>query len=365
MSYRKESSKHLVRKPPSLRNNNGVIQLRVRIDGSDYFINRLGRYNNPIAYSAALSLSARIWQDYCAGCLDNTLDSYQPTNPNDADESLVESLHQHFLQTGQGRVRHALRLVEDYKKPLKTKTQVAGFIKWMEDRGIAPQTRVGIISTCKRVKPDSSAFVGHRMKTPPKSVITEILTRKEVGLILDYLKTNDEWYYPIFFTWLGTGLRNSELIGLTWDSVDFESRELKITKTLRRWMDSNTKREWATTKNKKHRIVPLTDGVAQILIAHQMRMKELGLYRDDGVIFLTKKSKNHLYDLLLERVWKRTLNECGIRYRKLYSQRHTFLSHTLASGNSPADVAAIAGHRLDELLKTYAKPTGSLKLVEW
>jgi hypothetical protein len=37
----------------------------------------------------------------------------------------------------------------------------------------------------------------------------------------------------------------------------------------------------------------------------------------------------------------------------------------LASGNSPADVAAIGGHRLDELLKTYAKPTGRLKLVDW
>ena len=81
--------------------------------------------------------------------------------------------------------------------------------------------------------------------------------------------------------------------------------------------------------------------------------------------YMTKKSHQYLYDLLLERVWKRTLDACGIRYRKLYSQRHTFLSHMLASGNSPADVAAIAGHRLDELLKTYAKPTGRLKLVDW
>ena len=31
-----------MRKPPSLRNNNGALQLRVRIDGSDAFINRLG-----------------------------------------------------------------------------------------------------------------------------------------------------------------------------------------------------------------------------------------------------------------------------------------------------------------------------------
>ena len=342
-----------------------MIQLRVRIDGDDHFINRLGRYSNPLAIAKAQTLSARIWQDFCAGCLDHTLDSYQPVDPHDADESLVSALHQYFLETGQGRVRHALRLVQDYKKPLKTKSQVAGFIKWMEHRGIAPQTRVGIISTCKRVKPESSAFVGYSMRVPPRSVVNEILSRNEVTLILEHLKKQDSWYYPIFFTWLGTGLRNSELIGLTWDSIDFDSRELKITKTLRRWMDSNTLREWANTKNRKHRIVPLTDGVIDVLIQHKAKMQQLGLYQNDGVVFLTKKSKKYLYDLLLERVWKRTLSACGIRYRKLYSQRHTFLSHTLASGNSPADVAAIAGHRLDELLKTYAKPTGRLKVVEW
>jgi len=215
------------------------------------------------------------------------------------------------------------------------------------------------------VIPESMAFVGHRIKVPTRQVVNDILTKQEVGKILDYLKTKDEWYYPIFYTWLSTGLRNSELIGLTWDALDLEAGEIRITKTLRRWMDSNTQREWSDTKNRKHRIVPLADGAVEVLRQHQTEMQRLGLMEPTGVVFLTKKTHQYLYDLLLERVWKRTLESCGIRYRKLYSQRHTFLSHMLASGNSPADVAAIAGHRLDELLKTYAKPTGRLKLVDW
>lgn len=354
-----------MRKPPSLRNNNGVIQLRVRLEGNDFFINRLGKYNDPVALAKASLLSARIWQDYCSGSLDYSLESYQPVSEESTDESLVQSLRQFYLSNGQGRVRHALRLVEAYGKPLRTKQQVVAFLWWMEERGIAPQTRVGILSTFRRVKPDQPAFCGHRIKVPPRSVVNEILNRTEVTLILNYLKNNDEWYYPVFFLWLGTGLRNAELIGLTWDSVDFEQSELKITKSLRRRDDSNTLRVWSSTKNRKHRIVPLTFGVLEVLKQHQLRMKELQLYLPEGLLFFTKRSKSNLYDLLLERVWKRTLAACGIRYRKLYSQRHTFLSHTLAAGNSPADVAAIAGHRLDELLKTYAKPTGRLQLVEW
>lgn len=355
----------MARKPPSLRNNNGVIQLRVRLDGNDCFINRLGRYSDSVALAKASTISARIWQDYCSGTLDYSLESYQPVPEESADESLVQSLRQFYLSNGQGRVRHALRLVEAYGKPLRTKQQVAGFLRWMEARGIAPQTRVGILSTFRRVKPEQPAFCGHRIQVPPRSVVNEILSRREVVLILDYLKAHDDWYFPVFFVWLGTGLRNAELIGLTWDSVDFEQHELKITKSLRRRDDSNTLRVWSNTKNRRHRIVPLTPGVLEVLRQHQLRMNALNLYASDGLLFLTKRSRSNLYDLLLERVWKRTLAACGIRYRKLYSQRHTFLSHTLAAGNSPADVAAIAGHRLDELLKTYAKPTGSLKVVEW
>lgn len=342
-----------------------MIQLRVRLDGNDYFINRLGRYNDPVAMAKAGSLSARIWQDFCSGCLDRSLESYQPVPEDSVDESLVQSLRQFLLSTGQGRVRHALRLVEAYGKPLRTKQQVAAFLCWMEQRGIAPQTRLGILSTFRRVKPDQPAFCGHRIKVPPRSVVNEILSRREVALILTHLEQNDDWYFPVFHLWLSTGLRNSELIGLTWDSVDYEQRELKITKSLRRREDSNTVRDWGSTKNRRHRIVPLTDGAIQVLQQHQDRMQELHLFAPEGLVFLTKRSQANLYDLLLERVWKRTLAGCGVRYRKLYSQRHTFLSHTLAAGNSPADVAAIAGHRLDELLKTYAKPTGRLKLVEW
>ena len=354
-----------MRKPPSLRNNNGVIQLRVRLEGNDFFINRLGRYSDAVALARASTISARIWQDYCSGTLDCSLESYQPIPEESADESLVRSLQQFFLSNGQGRVRHALRLVEAYGKPLRTKQQVAEFLRWMEGRGIAPQTRVGILSTFRRVKPEQPAFRGHRIKVPPRSVVNDILSRNEVALILEYLEKNDSWYYPVFFVWLGTGLRNSELIGLTWDSVDFEQCELKITKSLRRREDSSVLRDWGNTKTRRHRVVPMTPGVIDVLRQHQVLMQESNLYGPEQLVFLTKRSKSNLYDLLLERVWKRTLAACGIKYRKLYSQRHTFLSHTLAAGNSPADVAAIAGHRIDELLKTYAKPTGRVKLVEW
>jgi hypothetical protein len=35
----------------------------VRIDGEDAFINRLGRWNNPLAVAKAHAISAQIWSD--------------------------------------------------------------------------------------------------------------------------------------------------------------------------------------------------------------------------------------------------------------------------------------------------------------
>ena len=76
----------------------------------------------------------------------------------------------------------------------------------------------------------------------------------------------------------------------------------------------------------------------------------------------TPRTLGHLYDLGLEKIWKRTQKRVGLIPRRLYAQRHSFLSHALALGNSPADLAAVAGHRTEELLRTYAQATGRVKV---
>ena len=67
-----------MKKPPSLRNNNGTLQVRVRIDGRDVFINRLGRWDDPVAVAKAHAIAAQIWSDYQQGSFDRSLMAYQP-----------------------------------------------------------------------------------------------------------------------------------------------------------------------------------------------------------------------------------------------------------------------------------------------
>ena len=61
-----------------MKNNNGTLQVRVRIDGKDAFINRLGRWDDPVAVARAQAISAQIWSDYQQGTFDRSLMAYQP-----------------------------------------------------------------------------------------------------------------------------------------------------------------------------------------------------------------------------------------------------------------------------------------------
>lgn len=354
-----------MRKPPSLRNNNGALQLRVRIDGKDAFINRLGRWNNPSDVAKASALSAKIWADYCEGSFDTTLRSYQPSNDH-ADTGLLEGLRHLAESNRQGRTIHAYRTLRRYGKTLRNKSDVDQFVQWMLANGLQNRTIDGILCEFRRVCPESSKHLfKHKLKVNKGSSLSDVLSTEEITLVLEDLRVNEVWFYPLFFLWLSSGLRNAEIRGLTWDCIHWGSSEIVIHKTLR--VDGlNTHRYfWSTTKTGKERVVPIGYSVIKVLQEHKSLMSSKGIYDSNGLVFVTPITHKNVYDSLLGKVWKRSLARCGIKPRRLYAQRHSFLSHALAIGNSPADLAQMAGHSTQMLLKTYAKPTGRIRLPEW
>lgn len=353
-----------MRKPPSLRNNNGAVQLRVRIEGNDAFINRLGSWGDPAAIAKASALSARIWSDYCSGTFDKTLRSYQ-TSSDRQDKGLLEGLNHLAVSNRQGRTIHAYRTLLKYGKTLRNRSDVNDFIVWMREQGLANRTIIGILTEFRRVLPECRKLFTCDLKFQSTPRHSDVLSPLEIQAVLSDLRANNAWFYPLFFLWLSTGLRNGEVRALSWDCVRWREGELLIHKSLR--VDGLNARNFipAPTKTGKERVVPLNPQTLEVLRNHQQEMEALGLYQTNGLIFLTPISHQNVYDTLLGKVWKRSLSRCGLRPRRLYAQRHTFISHALAMGNSPADLAEIAGHSTQTLLKTYAKPTGKVKMPQW
>ncbi len=50
----------MLKKPPSVSDNNGAVQVRLRLDGRDHFINRLGHFDDPIAQARGQAICAEI-----------------------------------------------------------------------------------------------------------------------------------------------------------------------------------------------------------------------------------------------------------------------------------------------------------------
>ena len=79
-------------------------------------------------------------------------------------------------------------------------------------------------------------------------------------------------------------------------------------------------------------MVPLTAQVLAVSRQHKEQMEQLGVYEAYGLVFVTPTSYGNVYDHLVGRVWKRSLERCGLKPRCLYARRHSFLSHALAMG---------------------------------
>jgi integrase len=350
-------------KPPSLRNNNGSLQVRVRMDCKDAFINRLGRWSDPVAVARAQAISAQIWSDYQQGTFDRSLMAYQPLI-NGKEVGLLEAVKARAEEKRQAAAIHAYRLLQRYGHPIRNRSDAEAFLAWLRRQGLSDCTIAGLMTHYRQCSGGNRHLFSHQLKWQRRSVQSDVLSVEEIQAVLSDLQTNEPWYYPLFLLWLSTGLRNAEIRGLTWDCIRWEECEVLVMKSLRRDGFSGH-HSWAPTKTSKERVVPLTPQVLKTLKEHQQTMEQLGIHDPYGLVFVAPTSYGNVYDHLLGRVWHRSLQRCGLKPRRLYAQRHSFLSHALAMGNSPADLAAAAGHSTKMLLDTYAKPTGRLKMPSW
>ena len=123
-----------LQKPPSLRNNNGSLQVRVRIDGRDAFINRLGRWSDPVAVAKAQAISAQIWSDDQQGVFDRSLMAYQPLTGG-KEVGLLEALRVRAETKRQAAAIHAYRLLQRFGKPIRNRSDAEAFWRGCGQKG--------------------------------------------------------------------------------------------------------------------------------------------------------------------------------------------------------------------------------------
>lgn len=139
-------------------------------------------------------------------------------------------------------------------------------------------------------------------------------------------------------------MRTSELHGLRWKNVDFDSRQVMVYEA---WV----KDKMELTKNDgSNREIQMTQLVFDAL---QEQHKITGKYE---YVFCNRKGLPLCNNNITDRVWYPLLRHLNLEKRRPYQTRHTSATLWLASGESPEWIARQMGHSTTEMLfRVYSR----------
>lgn len=221
-----------------------------------------------------------------------------------------------------------------------SKKECESFIEWLEKKKQKVGNRkLSSLKVCWDWGIQQGLISSNPWKNSQISIIPsrrpEPFTRVEVIKILNRFKqSHPDWFFFVDFLFK-TGLRLSEAIGLKWG--DISNDKLTINRQLVAGLE----------KRPKTGIRSFT--LSKSLSEDLHRRKE----NENEFVF---KINNKPIDLQYFRksIWAPILQKEGILYRRPYTCRHTFISHSLENGINPVNLAHITGHDPSTLFKFYA-----------
>lgn len=136
-------------------------------------------------------------------------------------------------------------------------------------------------------------------------------------------------------------MRRGELAGLKWDRVNFQRRQIEITRSASRYGLRDR------TKSGRKRVIPMNDVVYAVLWPlWQLQKSEFVFCKDDG----SPLDAHHIY-----RDFRIAQGRAGFSTRiRFHDLRHTFASHFMMNGGNIYDLQKILGHTTIKMTERYA-----------
>lgn len=152
--------------------------------------------------------------------------------------------------------------------------------------------------------------------------------------------------FPLIYFTVLFGLRRSEVLGLKWDSVDFERKLITIKHTVVRYSEIIEKDKTKTEAS--YRSYPLTDDI--VLLLNQLREKEninrklFGReYIENNYIFKWDNGETYKPDYI-SRKFGKLLKSNNLRKIRFHDLRHSCASLLVANGFQLKDIQEWLGH---------------------
>jgi integrase len=143
-------------------------------------------------------------------------------------------------------------------------------------------------------------------------------------------------FRALYIAAIGTGLRQGELLGLTWADVDFRAGTMSVRHSLQR--GTRTLADPKTDRGRRTLILSAT--VATALLEHRGRQRVVG----PAAYVFTSRKATPLDARNVTRAFQAALSRAGLPHQRFHDLRHAYATLMLEDGEELATVSRSLGH---------------------
>lgn len=251
--------------------------------------------------------------------------------------------------------------VEDFVNQLNNtrckhiKSTNNGIIEELTDKKLSNETINHIIFLCGAIfeyMVDSDVIAKNPVKKvnkmPKETKESVFLTAEECNKLFEVAKVKNEKLYLVLLTSIVTGMRQGEVLALTWDDVDFSSNTISVNKTYSKGVLGKPK------TNSSIRTVKISPKLVHLLKEHKLKAKPSNL----NLVF-SNEAGNYIDSRnLVNRFFKPCLKEAGLKDITWHELRHSCITALAEEKVNLKSIQKQVGHSSENTtLRIYTHAT--------
>lgn len=173
------------------------------------------------------------------------------------------------------------------------------------------------------------------------------MEEKDIAAFLKVIKGTR--FENVYMVTLFTGMRQGEVLGLTWDCVDFEHNTIYINKQLQKTQKVGGTYTLVSTKSGRSRLITVADSVMAALKAesfkqHQNMIAASSAWNNPMNLVFTNELGGNLCHFTVYKYFKRLVTDIGIPEERFHDLRHSYAVVSIESGDDIKTVQGNLGH---------------------